>query len=235
MHFQKITVNHYYMKKLLLSLALVAGFGCAASALSVQDICKKYTYTGEVFDSPVYYGEGAVFPGATASGDNVKIAGETTIVADKDNTVTVKGLFPGAKDMTAVFDPAKLTLTFTVQPGLAFHSDRDNRDYVLNFATGTVANVDGYDVISGIAPVVGTFDANGVLTLSNWAVYEPGYAEPFAYNGKTVYTPADASVGTVEADYAPAVYYNLQGIRVDNPTSGVYVVRQSGKVSKVVL
>lgn len=47
--------------------------------------------------------------------------------------------------------------------------------------------------------------------------------------------PPAASVGSVEADNAPAVYYNLQGVRVDNPTNGVYILRQGSKVAKVVL
>lgn len=32
---------------------------------------------------------------------------------------------------------------------------------------------------------------------------------------------------------APAVYYNLQGIRVDNPANGIYIKRQGNKTSKV--
>ena len=34
---------------------------------------------------------------------------------------------------------------------------------------------------------------------------------------------------------APAEYFNLQGVRVDNPTSGLYIVRQGGKVSKQIV
>lgn len=33
-------------------------------------------------------------------------------------------------------------------------------------------------------------------------------------------------------DNAPEVYYNLQGMRVDNPENGVYIVRKGNKVSK---
>lgn len=34
------------------------------------------------------------------------------------------------------------------------------------------------------------------------------------------------------AEEAPAVYYNLQGVQVENPTKGIYVVRRGNKVSK---
>lgn len=44
------------------------------------------------------------------------------------------------------------------------------------------------------------------------------------------------SISSIEADEnAPIEYYNLQGIRVDNPESGVYVRRQGSKVSKVLV
>lgn len=39
----------------------------------------------------------------------------------------------------------------------------------------------------------------------------------------------------VEDEDAPAVYYNLQGIRVANPENGIYIVKKGNKVSKVVL
>lgn len=34
---------------------------------------------------------------------------------------------------------------------------------------------------------------------------------------------------------APAEYYNLQGVRVDNPTAGIYICRKGDKTSKVVI
>ncbi|MDE5607322.1 MAG: phosphodiester glycosidase family protein [Muribaculaceae bacterium] len=38
-----------------------------------------------------------------------------------------------------------------------------------------------------------------------------------------------------DTDEAPAEYYNLQGIRVSNPSRGVYIVRQGDKVRKVLV
>ena len=49
------------------------------------------------------------------------------------------------------------------------------------------------------------------------------------------------STGTVGVDNvaveenAPVEYYNLQGVKVSNPASGIYVVRQGNKVSKVLV
>lgn len=43
------------------------------------------------------------------------------------------------------------------------------------------------------------------------------------------------AVDSVEASDAPAVYYNMQGIRVDNPEAGqIYIMRKGDKVSKVI-
>ena len=39
------------------------------------------------------------------------------------------------------------------------------------------------------------------------------------------------AIEAVDAD-APAEYYNMQGIRVAEPTTGLYIVRQGNKVSK---
>ncbi len=43
-------------------------------------------------------------------------------------------------------------------------------------------------------------------------------------------------VNAVEIDAnAPVEYYNMQGVRVQNPEKGLFIVRQGGKVSKVIL
>lgn len=45
------------------------------------------------------------------------------------------------------------------------------------------------------------------------------------------------AISAIEADGAdaPAVFYNLQGVRVDNPTTGLYIVRQGNRTSKVLV
>ena len=43
-----------------------------------------------------------------------------------------------------------------------------------------------------------------------------------------------SAIETIEAaDNTEAVYYNLNGVRVDNPTSGLYIKRQGNKAVKV--
>ena len=43
------------------------------------------------------------------------------------------------------------------------------------------------------------------------------------------------SVDFMIEDEAPAEYYNLQGIKVNNPNGGIFIKKQGNKVSKVVL
>lgn len=44
------------------------------------------------------------------------------------------------------------------------------------------------------------------------------------------------AITDIDADNdAPAEYYNLQGVRVDNPTAGIYICRKGDKTSKVVI
>lgn len=51
----------------------------------------------------------------------------------------------------------------------------------------------------------------------------------------TVGDGGDALLAGLEADNAPAVYYNLQGMKVENPTAGLYIRKQGNKVTKVIL
>ena len=42
------------------------------------------------------------------------------------------------------------------------------------------------------------------------------------------------AIETVEADTnAPAEYYNMQGMRVDNPSRGFYIKRTGNKIQKI--
>lgn len=48
----------------------------------------------------------------------------------------------------------------------------------------------------------------------------------------TLTNPTGVDNITVSGNEAPAVYYNLMGIRVDNPEGGIYIVRRGDKVTK---
>ncbi len=59
-----------------------------------------------------------------------------------------------------------------------------------------------------------------------------GYNDAF----KVVITKTSDGVSDIAADdNAPVEYYNLQGVRVENPAAGLYIRRQGSKVSKVIV
>lgn len=57
------------------------------------------------------------------------------------------------------------------------------------------------------------------------------------YQLPMLYILADSSVSTIDADNAtaPVVFYNLQGVRVENPANGIFIRRQGEKVSKIIV
>lgn len=72
-----------------------------------------------------------------------------------------------------------------------------------------------------------------------WIVEKTGtYTLKFDLNNWTLNVSPTSPTGGVDlvADAnVPAEYYNLQGVRVYNPSSGLYLVRKGGKVSKVMI
>jgi hypothetical protein len=60
------------------------------------------------------------------------------------------------------------------------------------------------------------------------------YAVTFDYAKMTISLALLSGVESIEADDAEAVYFNLQGVRVNNPEKGIFIRVANGKSSKVV-
>ncbi len=43
------------------------------------------------------------------------------------------------------------------------------------------------------------------------------------------------AIDMVETDNAPVEYFNLQGVKVETPATGMYIRRQGSKVTKVII
>ena len=111
-----------------------------------------------------------------------------------------------------------------------------------------------FDGNFAITPSAGTFTPDGntatwmapvVVTLADDNAYD-GKSVTFTANGTTriqtikVYVvPVSGQNGIEDVimgdEDAPVEYYNLQGVRVMNPTAGLYIVKQGSKVSKAIL
>jgi hypothetical protein len=91
-------------------------------------------------------------------------------------------------------------------------------------------------------PVAVWVSNNGYLSFGNWAlwfgdeVYSGWWsrAEVGYYNGYL--TKVTSSVSNIAVDEnAPVEYYNLQGVRVANPSNGIYIQRQGNQAKKVLV
>lgn len=86
-----------------------------------------------------------------------------------------------------------------------------------------------------------TYELEGPGDLSNmWvATTDGGWIDPVftltVGEKVTLKVTGTAGVANVSVDAAAAEYFNLQGVRVANPSNGVFIVRQGSKVSKVTL
>ena len=108
------------------------------------------------------------------------------------------------------------------------------KDYNLNCADWTPAEV--VDVYFSSKRNFDTTLLNDFTDVAKLNLMTEGYALE-AKDGKImVIDPENTGIDNVAADdvNAPVEYFNLQGVRVDNPTSGFYVKKQGNKVSKVV-
>ena len=84
--------------------------------------------------------------------------------------------------------------------------------------------------------------AGNLYICGNSGEYLKGYAiprsQPFATKAasKYAFTVGNSAVDEVDADLnAPVEYYNMQGVKVENPQNGVFVKKQGNKVVKVIL
>ena len=127
-----------------------------------------------------------------------------------------------------------------------------------NFADITVADVNKVMTIENVVfaeataakgDVSGTVDGNAVKFYNNYQIasvpagtYNVTFVVSIFNNAPSLYvTNYEKVEGTtgiadiVADENAPVEYFNLQGIRVDNPENGLYIRRQGNKVTKVIV
>ncbi len=76
----------------------------------------------------------------------------------------------------------------------------------------------------------GTYDVTAVVRYSQRGSTVYFYLAPIAYAES-----GDAGISEIETDQAPALYYNLQGLPVTDPRSGIYIKVTNGHSSKILL
>ena len=118
--------------------------------------------------------------------------------------------------------------------------------YQINYGTEEVSLTKLYDItLGGNNNYCAAFDIANNLYIGNaTSEYVKGYALSRVSN--TVATAAASkyalnideatAVGEINTDAnAPVEYYNLQGVKVENPANGIFIRKQGSKTTKVVL
>ncbi|MDE5968846.1 MAG: hypothetical protein K2G64_07050, partial [Muribaculaceae bacterium] len=118
----------------------------------------------------------------------------------------------------------------------ALGADWDELNMTANRYGSATEGVELYNnSASDMVAYLNNVDAMGCLS---WAVAPGTYKVVADFENMTItvisgQTGIDAILGEIN-DEAP-VYYNLQGVRVAEPTSGLYIVRRGNKVSKEII
>ena len=110
-------------------------------------------------------------------------------------------------------------------------------------AAMSVKNVDGKDyyyyTVKNTASVGVIFNNGSEQTVDLTGVTKDTYFELGGKDGNGNYTATSSGVPVaieeVGVDAGEAVYYNLQGVKVANPENGIFIKKQGGRTSKVVL
>lgn len=153
-----------------------------------------------------------------------------------------------------VYDPEN-AMTIDVTDGEATMKDKYNRYYGMDDSHFTSFQM--YDELNNGCYWTAKFEGDNIILTNtkntdcfiaqNWnskgnTFYNniaPGKeTDPAKFNLPIAYKLSEgAGVETVEAAAAdaPVVYYNLQGVRVENPESGLYIRVQGNKAEKVAL
>lgn len=92
------------------------------------------------------------------------------------------------------------------------------------FSTGSELALNQWIKING--------DAAANMTIAG-AEADKHYNVKFNVKTHEIYVTFATGIETIDAEAADAVYYNLQGVRVDNPVKGLYIRVANGKSQKV--
>lgn len=185
---------------------------------------------------------------------NFKTTGFASVTMDFSNNNLTDIKIPGGKQMQSLYVEGN-KLTFAQMPALSAAVKTISRFYYGKQQPMEVTVVDGRVDLSSQAKV-GDTDSEFLWKSGNTVI--DSYTEEagvFTFtadvnnatctilNAKfpklTLTTvPVDiekSGIEEVSADNAPVEYYNLQGVRVEQPSHGLYIRRQGNKTEKVIL
>lgn len=99
----------------------------------------------------------------------------------------------------------------TIDPATGYHT--------YSFKVSDISDLEGLNVIFS--------NNSGAQTADNESVRHGGIYSANGYVTTGIDTPE------IDDSHAPALLYNMQGMRIDNPTPGIYILKRGTKISKV--
>ncbi|MCM1521768.1 MAG: M6 family metalloprotease domain-containing protein [Muribaculaceae bacterium] len=210
-------------------------------------------YVGKASPSLRFSQSGEYIASATYEADVLEVSfwhrGSNTAAGDEILLrVSVNGHWQTVKSIPVVTDMGGSVTTVTLNVAGA---NRARIEYRPQGNKGSVA-IDDIAVTYGIQPERKAVQGYKDLRTGNVTSYEvrgldpstlyyytvqatDGTTNSISSNEISVETTFDSAINSIEAidGDAPVEYFNLQGIRVDNPTTGIYIRRQGSKVTKV--
>ncbi|MBQ7941743.1 MAG: hypothetical protein IJ328_04975 [Muribaculaceae bacterium] len=127
-------------------------------------------------------------------------------------------------------------ITYDEKGNVATYENSSN--YLAGYSGNSNNNSKINHLVNGVA-----YDAVGNVYVADWSDYFQAYASLPAENKYT--TPANEHVtvskemtgveSTIADENAPVEYFNMQGVKVNAPENGIFIKKQAGKTTKVIL
>jgi hypothetical protein len=155
---------------------------------------------------------------------------ENVIVSVEDNVVSVENL--GGMGLVVKFDIDETAKTATANNQYFFYVEDAAQNYYPYF----LGNEDGSTVVVGQI----TGDYNNVIYIPEWYLVFNGqvynqFIEHYITTPFNLLSSGGLQDVNVDNNNAPIEYFNLQGIRVDNPAQGIFIRKQGSSASKVIM
>jgi len=180
-----------------------------------------------------YEGERPAYIEATETLQSIDPEDGTEITDSSFNTFTVTfDTMANVTNSSYVLDAYGQRHKLTIKPvGENMDTNPDTNLTICNVYELSLKHDEVLMLGRDITLVLNCIGANGAVIPGNTGEGENSH---FEFHYKLMFNDAVSAVATEETD-APAVYYDMRGIRVDNPTSGLYIRRTGDKVEKVLV
>lgn len=161
---------------------------------------------------------------------NLESGNAMTVNGDTYNPIKFSNGAQNTLTLPEGFVVTKITFYATINKPAAterpcYWAEVGGVEYTADNNNGIIDSYQEFD-----APNVQSFDINNLRVVT----FKNSGEQPFAVIA-VEYTEGAGINDIVADENAPVEYFNLQGMRVENPENGLYIRRQGNKVTKVVL